>query len=130
MLLDHLKSEQEKQSFANLAYLVARADGSISLEDMSMFKIFNREMAIPTAKVVGMESIAELCAKFTEPLTKEIIFTNLLSLAYTEKYTNSEQKQTLDKIRDALNISIDDASRQRDWIKMIKGSFLPEWNID
>lgn len=130
MLLETLKGEQEKQSFANLAYRVARADGSISLADITMFDMFDKEMELPKRMGAVNESIPELCSKFTDHFTKEIIFTNLLSFAYTEKFTNFEQKQTLDQIREALDISLEEETRQRNWMKMIKGSFFPECYFD
>ena len=131
MLLDYLKSEQEKRSFAGLAYLVAKADGSISLSDISLFKMFDFELELPngTDKIKD-KSIAELCSTFKEPLTREIIFTNLLSLAYAEKYPSTEQNSALEQVREGLCISRDEGNRQRDWMKMIQGSFFPEWCFD
>lgn len=131
MLLDRLKTEQEKQAFVELAYRVAKADGCVSLTDMTLIDLFGQELQQPECpQADSARSVSELCEIFTEPLSREIIYSNLLSMVYAEPYPDSWQKQVLEQIRKAMGVSQEEESRQRNWIKLIKGTYFPTYCYD
>lgn len=126
MIFEQLQSKKQQQAFAHLAYLVARADGSISLADMTLIDLFGVEAAFPCAhSVEPTVEITDLCAAFEEPIIKKLIYSNLLSFSYTEKFENPNQRKVLDKIREALGIKPAEEVRCRKWLRVVQGTYFP-----
>jgi hypothetical protein len=126
VLFEQLRSKEQQQAFAQLAYLVAKADGSVSLADMTLIDLFGVEAVFSSAKTPeSTDSITELCDVFEEPMIKETIYSNLLSFAYTEKFENQNQRKVLDKIRDALGIKHTEEARCRKWLRVVQGTYFP-----
>ena len=125
MILEQLKNNEQKEAFARLAYLVAKADGGISLADMTLIDLFGVEAANLKTQKTDQKEIQKLCAVFNEPIVKELIFSNLLSIAYIEKYENQNQLSLLKKIRESLGINMEQEERFRNWIKIIQGDYFP-----
>ena len=131
MLLDQLQGPEKKRVFMNLAYQVATADGSLGLPEITMLNLFEEETGLKDCQY-PKESLTEsqIGASVPDELSRKIIFSNLLALTASEEYENPSQIKLLDQLRDRLSISRDEAKGCHDWLKMIKGSYLPHYYID
>lgn len=131
MFLNQLKNSAEKDSFMKLAYRVATADGSMGLPEIKMLDIFEQEMGMPGWSHSDDDTpVTQLCSDFPDDLSRKITFSNLLAIEYSEDYENPLQTRVIEKIREALAISPNDEQAYRDWMKLIKGSYLPKYYID
>ena len=131
MLLNQLQGAEKKKSFMNLAYQVATADGSLGLPEITMLNLFEEETGLKDWQY-PKESLDEsqVVAAFPDELSRKIIFSNLLALSASDEYENPSQSKLLDQLRDRLAISHEEAKECRDWLKMVKGSYLPHYYID
>lgn len=125
MLLASLKTENEKVAFVNLAYSLAKADGSLDYTERALINIYLDEMGIERSGYqVRREPLSDLCHVFSDQYSKKIVFANLLSLACLEGYNSQEQRHILEIIQNELAISSVEAKRYEDEIKIVKGSYF------
>ncbi len=131
MFLDMLKNNREKESFMELAYWVATADGGLGLPEMKMMDMFSNETGIGNWRKNGaLPMRPQSSCVFADELSRKIAFSNLLAIGYSEEYENSSQTKVIETIRDQLSISPEVAQSYRDWMKMVKGSYLPRYYMD
>ena len=77
MFLEQLKNDQQKESFMNLAYQVATADGSFGLPEIEMMNMFERETGVKDWKNNKEPlPIAQIGTMFSDELSRKIIYSN------------------------------------------------------
>ena len=131
MFLEQLKNHQEKESFMNLAYQVATADGSFGLPEIEMMNLFERETGVKDWRSNKEPlPIAQIGTLFSDELARKIIYSNLLAIGNSEEYENPSQLKLIDTIRESLEISDQDEQKYQSWIKLIKGSYFPRYYFD
>ncbi len=131
MFLEQLKNDQQKESFMNLAYQVATADGSFGLPEIEMMNMFERETGVKDWKNNKEPlPIAQIGTMFSDELSRKIIYSNLLAIGVSEEYENVSQKRLIERIRESLEISGRDEQEYQKWMKIIKGSYFPRYYID
>lgn len=131
MFLEQLKNDQQKESFMNLAYQVATADGSFGLPEIEMMNMFERETGVKDWKNNKEPlPIAQIGTMFSDELSRKIIYSNLLAIGVSEEYENVSQKRLIEQIRESLEISGRDEQEYQKWMKIIKGSYFPRYYID
>lgn len=131
MFLEQLKNDQQKESFMNLAYQVATADGSFGLPEIEMMNMFERETGVKDWKNNKEPlPIAQIGTMFSDELSRKIIYSNLLAIGVSEEYENVSQKRLIEQIRESLEISGRDDQEYQKWMKIIKGSYFPRYYID
>ena len=131
MFLEQLKNDQQKESFMNLAYQVATADGSFGLPEIEMMNMFERETGVKDWKNNKEPlPIAQIGTMFSDELSRKIIYSNLLAIGVSEEYENVSQKRLIEQIRESLEISGRDELEYQKWMKIIKGSYFPRYYID
>lgn len=131
MFLDQLTNTNEKESFMKLAYWVATADGSMGLSEIKMLDMFEQELGVQDWRhPEDKPCVPQVCSAFPDELSRKITYSNLLAMGYSEDYENASQTKAIEKIREALAISVADASEYRDWMKLIKGSYFTKYYID
>ena len=131
MFLEQLKNHQEKESFMNLAYQVATADGSFGLPEIEMMNLFERETGVKDWRSNKEPlPIAQIGTLFSDELARKIIYSNLLAIGNSEEYENPSQLKLIDTIRESLEISDQDEQKYQSRIKLIKGSYFPRYYFD
>ena len=131
MFLEQLKNDQQKESFMNLAYQVATADGSFGLPEIEMMNMFEKETGVKDWKNNKEPlPIAQIGTMFSDELSRKIIYSNLLAIGVSEEYENVSQKRLIEQIRESLEISGRDDQEYQKWMKIIKGSYFPRYYID
>ena len=131
MFLEQLKNHQEKESFMNLAYQVATADGSFGLPEVKMMNLFEQETGVKDWQTNKVPlSLSQIGKIFSDELSRKIIYSNLLAIGVSEEYENLSQTKLIGKIRESLAISDKDEQDYRSWMKIIKGSYLPRYYMD
>lgn len=128
MLLAELKTQSEKENFINLAYLVAKADGSLGYYEQELIKLFLAEMDM-TMEQVSSQPIAVngLNSIYAEPAAREIVFANLLSLAFADGYDNEAKQCVIDVIQQGLGITAAAARKCETEMKIVAGSYVPQY---
>ncbi len=128
MLLTDLKTQHEKDAFVNLAFLVAKSDGCLGYTERELINLYLEEMAINPIQVsLQPISLDQLCNNFSDRRTRQIVFSNLLSLAFVDGYDNEGKKCILDLIQDKLTVSSTEAKNYTDELKMINGCYYPNY---
>lgn len=103
MQLDRLSTFSEKETFANLALTLARADGSLDVEEVHLLRLFLAEMGFDqdnfTFHAINWETA---CRCFSQPASKTIVLSNLVNLCTASATGSRQQKRLLRKITLAL----------------------------
>lgn len=103
MKLNTLPTFREKEAFANLALTLAKADGSLDLEELSLLRLFLAEMGFDektfSFHTVNLEAA---CQCFSQPASKNIVLANLARLCTASSLNNGRQKHLLQQITIAL----------------------------
>ena len=131
MFLDMLKNSNEKESFMDLAYWVATADGSLGLPEIKMLDIFSQETGVENWRRRGeSKGVPQACTAFSDELSRKIVYSNLLALGCTEEFENSSQVRAIDRVRSELSINPAVAQSYRQWMNIVKGDSLPQGYLD
>jgi hypothetical protein len=131
MFLDMLKNSNEKESFMDLAYWVATADGSLGLPEIKMLDIFSQETGVENWRRRGESmGVPQACTAFSDELSRKIVYSNLLALGCTEEFENSSQVRAIDRVRSELSINPAVAQSYRQWMNIVKGDSLPQGYLD
>ena len=131
MFLDMLKNSNEKESFMDLAYWVATADGSLGLPEIKMLDIFSQETGVENWRQRGeSKGVPQACTAFSDELSRKIVYSNLLALGCTEEFENNSQVNAIDQIRAEFSISQEVAQNYRQWMGIVKGKCLPGYYWD
>ena len=131
MFLDMLKNSNEKESFMDLAYWVATADGSLGLPEIKMLDIFSQETGVENWRRRGESmGVPQACTAFSDELSRKIVYSNLLALGCTEEFENSSQVRAIDRVRSELSINPAVAQSYRQWMNIVKGECLPQGYLD
>ena len=128
MLLADLKKQEEKESFVNLAYLVAKSDGCLGYAELQLINLYLEEMGLEQDQVsLQPISLKHLCGNFPDQRSKQIVYANLLSLASIDGLDNEGKKSILDLIQENLTLSPTEAQYYQDELKVINGSYVPSY---
>lgn len=128
MLLTELKTQPEKDAFVNLAFLVAKSDGCLGYAESELINLYLEEMEMNQNQIcLQPKSLNHLCSNFSDRRSKQIVFSNLLSLAFADGYDNEGKKCILDLIQDNLAVSSAEAKNYTDELKMVNGCYYPNY---
>lgn len=127
MLLANFKSQTEKEAFINLAYLVAKVDGSLGYSKKTLIDLFVEEMGAGANYQLQRFPLNNFCRCFSTELSRQIAFANLITLAYVDGYANESASYILEVIQRELAIISDIANRYKNEMKIIQGRYLPDF---
>jgi hypothetical protein len=128
MLLADLRTKKEQEAFLSLAYLVAKADGSVDYAETVLIGMYKEEMGLKNVLSLSPQlSVSDLCRVFTDAHSKNIVFLNLFSLAQADRYNNLAQNCVLETIRQELTVSIAEAKRLESEMNILKAPYFPNY---
>jgi len=102
----HQLNNSERKAFIELAHLVANASGIINDQERQMIDTYSREMEI-SIKVEDVEelSLEHIIAKFESEASKKVSFIEAIAIAYADGVYEEEEKQVINRIREAYGFS-------------------------
>jgi hypothetical protein len=131
MFLEMLKSSNEKEAFMDLAYWVATADGSLGLPEIKILDIFSQETGIVNwRRRQSKPGVVEECSVFDDEWSRKIAYSNLLAIGCVDEFENGQQRQAIEKVREAFALSPAMEQNYRQWVDIVKGSCLPRNYLD
>ena len=95
----------EKDNFMKLAVAVIKADGVVEESEKQILSAYANEMLIPICNLdeqCDVDSIIKEFAMTSTPLTKRIIFLELLALAFADGNYATEEKTLVQQLADAF----------------------------
>lgn len=128
MFLTDLQTQNEKEAFLSLAYLIARADGNIGYSEHSLLDLYYEELGLKKTDLsVGKKPLINLCRTFSDRQTRQIVYTNLLPIAFVDGYENEGLRALMEVIQNELSITPQDARRYADEIRVLQGRYFPDY---
>lgn len=128
MLLADLKTQAAKDSFVNLAFLVAKADGNLGYAERELINLYLEELEMRQNQVdLHPIALSQLCDHFPSQHAKQVVYANLLSLAMVDGLDSEGKRSILDIIQENLAITATDARKYEDELKLIHGSYIPNY---
>ena len=105
MKLHTLPTFREKETFANLALTLAKADGSLDLEELRLLRHFLTEMGFDEKNFMFHPvNLITACQCFSQPTSKNIVLANLTSLCTVSPLGSAKQTHLLQEIMLALQL--------------------------
>jgi tellurite resistance protein len=118
MFLTELQTE-ERKAFLELAALIAKIDGKISIFENSILIKYQKEMGLEDYKIKSLE-IGEILRVFKTERSKNIVLTELLQLIYSDGVFHDQESETIQFIKSYFGFDSSEYGSFKDWIAKIK----------
>lgn len=103
MFLTNLATTSEKEAFVSLAYLVAKADGSLDGSEKALIDSYMEELEMDPENYHILElPLSALCHRFSDTRTKQLVYANLLSLAHKDDVRAKAKQYMIEFIQHEL----------------------------
>lgn len=103
MFRTDIATTSEKEAFISLAYLVAKADGSLSNAEKELIDLYMKDLEMDAANPAIAElPLYTLCHRFSDTCTKQVVFANLLSLAHIDDARVKAKQYIMEFIQNEL----------------------------
>lgn len=130
MLLNYLKSIEEKENFSALALYLMKSEGHFNYPQKLLFDLYLKELETPFPSNSILENDAilnKLCRFFENHPYKDIVYANLLLLAQVDHTEKEDENTTLTFIQEKLHIDLDTASKYMGELAIMQGDFFPDY---
>jgi hypothetical protein len=98
-------SDDEKQAFLELAYMAARADRILALEEYELWRAFRFELGLPDDRYTVRElSLAEAAAVFKSDRSKRIALLELVGLVMADGVEAPAENAFLQELADRFGL--------------------------
>ncbi|MCD7034185.1 hypothetical protein LRR81_08060 [Metabacillus sp. GX 13764] len=124
MFLDELQPE-EKAAFLELASLIAKVDGKLSIFEHTVFKKYREEMGFEEYQVKGL-AIEEILHLFKDERSKNIVLAEILRLIYADGVFQEEEQESIRLIKQHFGFHPNEFKSLKDWVGKIKELSAPE----
>ncbi|MEH7245933.1 hypothetical protein V7114_03970 [Neobacillus niacini] len=118
MFLTELQKE-EKEAFLELALLMAKVDGNISVYEHPVIVKYQKEMDLGDYSFKGM-AIDEILKVFKNERSKNIVLTEILQLVYSDGIVHEKEKESIRLIKDHFGFDSTKYNNFKDWVLGIK----------
>ncbi|WP_052353855.1 hypothetical protein [Neobacillus jeddahensis] len=112
-------SLEEKQAFLELATLVARIDGNLSIFENSILNRYQREMKLENYNIKGL-GIEEILSMFKNERSKYIVLAELFQLIYSDGVFHEHESKSVHLIKTHFGFDANEFGSFKDWIDKIK----------
>ena len=114
----NMLSQEEKEAFLKLAYLVAKSDEEVSNQEEELINIYCTEMNIEN-KDIDLEtlSLEEILDDFKSPISQKIVLIEILALIYSDEILHQNEQEIIDRIAEKFNISSTLLLIYQEWAK-------------
>lgn len=114
MFLNELQTE-EKQAFLELAALMAKIDGNLSIYEGAIIEKYKKETGLENYKIKGF-AIDEILPKFKSERSKKIVITEILRLVYADGIFHDKERESIHFIKKYFGFAPDEFNSLRDWV--------------
>jgi tellurite resistance protein len=118
MFLAKLQQE-EKEAFLELAVLMAKVDGNLSIFENPVIVKYQKEMDLEDYTVRGV-AIDEILKVFKDERSKNIVLTEILRLVYSDGIVHEKEKESIRLIKEHFGFDSNKYDNFKDWILGIK----------
>ncbi|MEH7254146.1 MULTISPECIES: hypothetical protein [Bacillaceae] len=118
MFLAKLQKE-EKRAFLELAFLIAKVDGNISVYENPVIAKYQKEMDLEDYSIKGI-GIDEILKVFKNDSSKNIVLIEILRLVYSDGIVHDKEKESIRFIKDQFGFDSNKYDTFKDWILGIK----------
>jgi tellurite resistance protein len=118
MFLAELQVE-EKKAFLELASLIARVDGKLSIYETSILDKYQKEMGLESYKIEGIP-IGDILKIFKNERSKNIVLTEILQLIYSDGVFHDMERESVRLIKEHFGFDPKEFGSFKDWIIKIK----------
>lgn len=118
MFLAELQQE-EREAFLELAALIAKIDGNVSIYETSVLSKYQKEMELEDYEIKGL-AIEEILKIFKSDRSKNIVLTELFQLIYADGVFQDEESQIVDIIKNHFGFNTSEFTSLKDWVDKIK----------
>lgn len=118
MFLAELQPE-ERKAFLELAALIAKIDGKISIFENSILIRYQKEMGLESYKIEG-HAIEEILPVFKNERSKNIVLTELFQLIYSDGVFHDQESESVQLIKTHFGFDSNEFGSFKDWIVKIK----------
>ncbi|MBV7507824.1 hypothetical protein KW850_21575 [Bacillus sp. sid0103] len=118
MFLEELEQE-EKIAFLELAALLARIDGKLSIYENSLLKRYQREMELEDYKLRGL-SLEDILNEFKSERSKYIVLTEIFQLIYSDGVFHDHESEFVHIIKTHFGFASSEFGTFKDWVGKIK----------
>ncbi|MFL6562659.1 MAG: hypothetical protein ACJ8MO_41995 [Bacillus sp. (in: firmicutes)] len=118
MFLAELQPE-ERIAFFELAALIAKIDGNISIFENSILSRYKKEMGLESYKIEGL-TIEEILNVFKSERSKNIVLTELFQLIYSDGVFHGQESESVKLIKTHFGFDSSEFGSFKDWIVKIK----------
>ena len=118
MFLAKLQQE-EKEAFLELAVLMAKVDGYLSIFENPIIVKYQQEMDLEDYTIKGV-AIDEILKVFKDERSKNIVLTEILRLVYSDGIVHEKEKESIRLIKEHFGFDSNKYDNFKDWILGIK----------
>jgi uncharacterized tellurite resistance protein B-like protein len=118
MFLAELQPE-ERKAFLELAALIAKIDGNLSIFENSILNSYKKEMGLESYKIEGL-AIDEILTVFKNERSKNIVLTELFQLIFSDGVFHNQESDSVQVIKTHFGFDSNEFGSFKDWIVKIK----------
>lgn len=118
MFLTELQLE-EKIAFLELASLIAKIDGNISVFENSILRKYQKEAGIEDFSPKRL-AIEEILKEFKTERSKNIVLTEILQLIFSDGVFHDQERESIQLIKTYFGFDPNEYRNFKDWVNKIK----------
>jgi uncharacterized tellurite resistance protein B-like protein len=118
MFLGELQPE-ERKAFLELAALIAKIDGNLSIFENKTLNRYKKEMGLESYKIEGL-AIDEILSVFKNERSKNIVLTELFQLIFSDGVLHAQESESIQLIKTHFGFESSEYASFKDWIVKIK----------
>ncbi|MFY4776351.1 hypothetical protein [Metabacillus sp. RGM 3146] len=118
MFLAELQSE-EKIAFLELAVLMAKIDGNLSIYESTILNKYKKEMGLENYKIKDLP-IENILGLFKNERSQNIVLTEIFQLIYSDGVFHEEERESVRLIKKHFGFDSSEFKNFKDWIGKIK----------
>jgi uncharacterized tellurite resistance protein B-like protein len=111
--------QEEKEAFLELADLMAKVDGNLSIFENPVIAKYQKEMDLENYAVKGV-AIDEILKVFKDERSKNIVLTEILRLVYSDGIVHEKEKESIRLIKEHFGFDPNKYDNFKDWVLAIK----------
>lgn len=118
MFLEELQPE-EKLAFLELAALIAKIDGKLSIYESSILEKYQKEMGLENYRKKGL-GIGDILKIFKNERSKNIVITEIFKLIYSDGVFHDQERESVRLMKEHFGFDSNEYGSFKDWIFKIK----------
>ncbi|WP_043930972.1 TerB family tellurite resistance protein [Bacillus sp. EB01] len=116
MFLNELTAE-EKQTFLELAHLIANSNGIIDEAEQQLLHAYEQEMGVEVASFDFKRlTLKEMIPAFSSETSRRITFVEAIAIAFVDGDYDDGQKQMINELREAFGFTVEFYENVKAWL--------------